>query len=160
MDRFTKILHRLIRLFSGLGAICLAVIMLIIVANIVVRIFGKVVPGSYETIELVVVVTIAFSLSYSGMHKGHVKVDLILNRFPERAQNIIKAFTHLVCTIFWGTLGVVAYAIAFEKGWLEITDFFRMPYLPYRLAFGLGILFLALTFLIEMYKSIKKGLKK
>lgn len=160
MDRFTKILHRLIRLFSGLGAICLAVVMLIIVANIVVRIFGKVVPGSYETIELVIVVTIAFSLSFSGIHKGHVKVDLILNRFPERAQNIIKAFNHLVCTIFWGALGVVAYAIAFEKGWLEKTDFFRISYLPFRILFGLGLLFLSLIFLIEMYLSMKKGLKR
>jgi TRAP-type C4-dicarboxylate transport system permease small subunit len=160
MDRFTKILHRLIVIFSGLGAFCLSLIMLIIIANIVVRIFGKVVPGSFETIELIVVVTIAFSLSYSGMHKGHVKVDLILNKFPEKVQNIINAFTHLICVIFWGALGVVAYMMAFEKGWMEETDYFRISYMPFRLAFGLGILFLALTFLIEMYKSIKKGRKK
>ena len=160
MDRFTKILNRLIVMFSGLGAICLAFIMLIIIANIIVRIFGKVVPGSYETIELVVVVTIAFSLSYSGMYKGHVKVDLILNQFPERLQNIIKAFNHFVCMVFWGVLGVAAFAIAFEKGLLEITDYFRVPYMPYRMAFGLGMLFLALTFMIRSYQAIKRGLKK
>ena len=134
--------------------------MLIIIANIIVRIFGKVVPGSYETIELIIIVTIAFSLAYSGMHKGHVKVDLIVNRFPEKARNFIDAFTYLVCFIFWGALGVVAYIMAFEKGWMEETDYFGTPYMPFRLVFGLGLLFLALTFLIEMYQSIKKGLKK
>jgi TRAP-type C4-dicarboxylate transport system permease small subunit len=160
MDRFTKILHRLIVFCTGIGSIFLAAIMLIIVASIIVRIFGKVVPGSYETIELIIVVTIAFALPYCGMHKGHVSVDLILKKFPERAQNIINAFNHLISMIFWGALGVVAYAIAFEKGWMEITDYFRLSYMPFRIVFGLGLLFLAFNFLIEMYHSLKRGLKR
>ena len=43
MDRFTKILHKSINTLSGLGAVVLAIVMLIIFANIIVRIFGKVV---------------------------------------------------------------------------------------------------------------------
>lgn len=160
MDRFTKFLHRLIVLSSGIGSIFLAGIMSIIVASIIVRVFGKVIPGSYETIELIIVVTIAFALPYSGMHSGHVRVDLILKKFPERAQNIIDAFNHLICMIFWGALGVFAYGIAFQKGWFEITDYFRLSYMPFRMVFGLGLLFLALNFMIEMYNALKRGLKR
>jgi TRAP-type C4-dicarboxylate transport system permease small subunit len=134
--------------------------MAIIVANIIIRIFGRVVPGSYETIELMIVVTIAFALPYCGMHNGHVSVDLILKAFPERVQGVVNVFKHLITMIFWGALGVVAYTIGFEKGWLEITDYFRLSYLPFRMVFGLGLLFLALHFMIELYHSLKRVLKR
>ena len=160
MDRFTKILQRVIVICTAIGSIFLAGIMAIIVASIIVRVFGKVVPGSFETIELMIVVSIAFALPYCGIHKGHVSVDLILNKFSERTRNIINVFNHLVSMLFWGALGVVACSIAFEKGWFEITDYFRLSYMPFRIVFGLGMIFLALNFFVEMYNSLKRGLKR
>ena len=160
MDRFTKILRRLIVFCTGIGSLFLAGIMAIIVASIIVRIFNRIVPGSYETIELMIVVTVAFALSYCGMQKGHVSVDLILKAFPERVQGILNAFNHLISMIFWGALGVVAYAIGFEKGWVEITDYFRLSYLPFRIVFGLGLIFLALNFMMELHSSLKRVLKR
>ena len=160
MDRFTKILHRAINILSGLGAFVLAIVMLIIFANIIVRIFGKVVPGSFETIELIVVITIAFSMAYTGMHKGHVSVDILLKRFPERIQNIINTFNYFVCMIFWGAMGVFAFVIAFQKGWMEITDYFRLSYFPVRIVFGVGLLLLSLTFFIRMCLALKESFKR
>ena len=160
MDRFKKILHKSINTLSGLGAIVLAIVMLIIFANIIVRIFGKVVPGSFETIELIVVITIAFSMAYTGMHKGHVSVDIILKRFPVRIQNIINTFNYFVCMVFWGAMGVFAFVIAFQKGWMEITDYFRLSYFPVRIVFGVGLLLLSLTFFIRMCLALKESFKR
>lgn len=160
MECFRKILQRLIVFCTGIGSLFLAGIMAIIVVSIIVRLIGRVVPGSYETIELMIVVVVAFALPYCGMHNGHVRVDLIMKVFPEKVQGILNAFNHLISMIFWGALGVVAYAIGFEKGWLEITDYFRISYLPFRIVFGLGLLFLALNFMIEMHNSLKRVLKR
>jgi TRAP-type C4-dicarboxylate transport system permease small subunit len=159
MDRFAKILRRLIVFCTGIGSIFLAGIMALIVANIIVRFFGRVAPGSYETIELMIVVTVAFALPYCGMHNGHVSVDLILKAFPERVQDILNASNNLISIIFWGALGVAAFAIGFEKGWLEITDYFQLSYLPFRIVFGMGLLLLALNFVIELFNSLKRFLK-
>ena len=159
MECFRKILQRLIVFCTGIGSLFLAGIMAIIVVSIIFRIFGRVVPGSYETIELMIVVAVAFALPYCGMHNGHVRVDLILKVFPERVRGIFNAFNHLISMIFWGALGVAAYAIGIEKGWLEVTDYFRLPYLPVRIVFGLGLLFLAFNFMIELYNSLKRVLK-
>lgn len=159
MDRFTKMLQYLIVRLSGIGAFFLAIVMLLIFANIAVRPFGKIVPGSYETVELFIVITIAFSLALTGLHKGHVRVDLIIKRFPGRIQNIIDTFNWLVCAIFWGVTGVFAFVIGFEKGWSEISDYFRLPYLPFRIVFGIGMLLLALVFLVYTIDALKRSFK-
>jgi TRAP-type C4-dicarboxylate transport system permease small subunit len=160
MNRFTDIVRRITVLGTGLGSIFLAGIMVLIVASIVTRLFGRVIPGSYELIELMIVVTVAFSLAYSGIKQGHVLVKIIVDLFPERVQDIIAGFTNFISLIFWGVVAWAAYKITVEKGILEVTDDFLIPYRPFRFIFAFGLLLLALAFLIEMVKALKRGLKR
>jgi TRAP-type C4-dicarboxylate transport system permease small subunit len=160
MNRFEKILEWLTHIGTGLGAFFLAGIMVLIVASIITRLFGRVVPGSYEMIELMIVVTVSFSLAYTGLKQGHVIVNIVVSRFPERLQIFCTVFTCLISLGFWGALAWAAYQIALEKGILEVTEYFLIPYIPFRFVFTIGLLLVSLTFLIEMLKSIKRGLSK
>ena len=160
MNRFTDIVRRITVLGTGLGSIFLAGIMVLIVASIITRFFGRVIPGSYELIELMIVVSVAFSLAYSGIKRGHVVVKIIVDLFPERVQDIIAGFTNFISLIFWGVVAWAAYKITVEKGILEVTDDLLIPYMPFRFIFAFGLLLLAMAFLIEMVKALKRGLKR
>lgn len=160
MNRFADVVRRIIVLGTGLGAVFLAGIMVLIVASIITRFFGRVIPGSYEMIELMIVVTVAFALAYAGLRQGHVTVNIIVSRFPQRFQGIVAGFTCLISLGIWGLMAWVAYDIAVEKGILEVTDYFLVPYIPFRFIFALGLLLLSLVFLIDMYKAMKRGLKR
>ena len=160
MNRFTDIVRRITVLGTGLGSIFLAGIMVLIVASIITRFFGRVIPGSYELIELMIVVSVAFSLAYSGIKRGHVVVKIIVDLFPKRVQDIIAGFTNFISLIFWGVVAWAAYKITVEKGILEVTDDLLIPYMPFRFIFAFGLLLLAMAFLIEMVKALKRGLKR
>ena len=160
MARFTKLLQYLIVRLSAVGSFFLAMVMIIIFANIVLRPFGKVVPGSFETVELIIVITIAFSLSLTGMHKGHVQVDLLIKRFPDKIQNFFNLLNNLFSMIFWVAMSVCAFAIGYQKGWSEITDYFRLPYLPFRVVFAIGLLLLAICFLVDAIDALRRSLKR
>jgi len=160
MKRFADIVRRIIVLGTGLGAVFLAGIMVLIVASIITRFFGRVIPGSYEMIELMIVVTVAFALAYTGLRQGHVIVNIIVSRFPQRFQGIVAGFTCLISLGIWGLMAWAAYDIAVEKGILEVTDYFLVPYIPFRFIFALGLLLLSLVFLIDMYEAMKRGLKR
>ncbi|MFC1820156.1 TRAP transporter small permease [Thermodesulfobacteriota bacterium] len=160
MNRFADIVGRIIVLGTALGAVFLAIIMVLIVTSIVTRFFGRVVPGSYELIELMIVVTVAFALAYTGLKQGHVTVNILVSRFPQRVQDIVASFTCLISLGLWGVMAWVAYKIAVEKGILEVTDYFLVPYIPFRFVFALGLFLLTLVFFIDMYKSIKQGLNR
>lgn len=160
MNRFADIIRRVTVLGTGLGAAFLAGIMVLIVASIIVRLFGRVIPGSYELIELMIVVTVAFALAYTGLKQGHVTVNIIVSRFPQRVQDIVAGFTCLISLGIWGVMAWAAYKIAVEKGILEVTEYFLVPYIPFRFVFALGLLLLSLAFLIDMYNALKRGLKR
>jgi TRAP-type C4-dicarboxylate transport system permease small subunit len=119
-----------------------------------------VVPGSYEMIELMIVVTVAFALSYAGIHNAHVKVDLIVSKFNPTLQKVCLFITCLISLAFWGALAFVAYRIAMQKGMMEATDYFLIPYLPFRFVFGFGLFLLSIFFFVEMLTTFQKGSSK
>jgi TRAP-type C4-dicarboxylate transport system permease small subunit len=160
MNRFVDIVRRITTLGTGLGAAFLAGIMVLIAASIITSFFGRVIPGSYDLIELMIVVTVAFSLSHSGIKRGHVAVKIIVELFPGRVQDIIAGFTNFISMIFWGVVAWAAYKISFEKGILEVTNDLLIPYMPFRFTFAFGLLLLAIVFFIEMVKALKRGLKR
>ena len=82
------------------------------------------------------------------------------SQLVERVQDIIAGFTNFISLIFWGVVAWAAYKITIEKGILEVTDDFLIPYRPFRFIFAFGLLLLALAFLIEMVKAMKRGLKR
>ena len=130
--------------------------MLLVVAVVLFRLFGKAIPGSYELIELMIVVTVAFALSYTALKQSHVVVDLLVSRFPLRTQTILAIFTYFLSMVIWGLIVWASYDIMLEKWLLEQSYLLKIPYLPFRIVWVFGLLIFSLIFLLEMYKALKQ----
>ena len=94
-------LSRVVRLISGaihsVGIGVLAVMMLLTASDVILRyVFNRGIPGSFELTEYMMAIVVAFGLAYCAVKKGHVKVDLVVARFPQRAQAIIDSVTGLL----------------------------------------------------------------
>jgi hypothetical protein len=57
---FVNIFRKITNTGSRIGSYFLAGIMILVVGSIVIRPFGRAIPGSYEVIELLIVVPVAF----------------------------------------------------------------------------------------------------
>ena len=157
MEYLANIVRRINGAGVALGAAFLVGMTVLIVANIIYRLTGHVITGSYELSELMIVVTVAFALGYAGFQKSHVAVGILVSRFPQRWQAIVEAFTSFLSM---GTWAVIAWAssLIFLDRWLtEESEMLLIPFLPFRIVLLFGLILLALVYLIYMVVALKKA---
>jgi TRAP-type C4-dicarboxylate transport system permease small subunit len=157
VNRFSNIVDRLVRAFTFFGAFCLVGLMCLIVANVIVRPFGQVIMGTYELSELIIVITVSFALVFTALKKGHIAVDAITSRLPNRAQQILRCFSSF---FFLSIIVLIAYTnFNFTRKVLlggEETDLLKVPFLPFRLLWVLGLIFFCLVLFINLYKTLSQ----
>jgi TRAP-type C4-dicarboxylate transport system permease small subunit len=156
--------ERLVRLLSvwcdriAQGAV--VGMMLIVGGNILLRFFGKPILGTYDWTGLLATILIALSLGYCGVLKGHVRVEFILARFPQRVQAVVDSITGML------SLGLFALAVwqsvvlgneMWRKGEVSITV--KTPFYPFVYAIAFGCALLWLVIFVETMKSLAKAVR-
>ena len=89
MKYFETIVRKASEYGMVFGAIFLAIALLVMVANIIYRLFSGVIPGSYEMVSLFVGINVTFALPFTAISKRHVTVNIFLTRFPERQRSAV-----------------------------------------------------------------------
>ena len=144
----------------ALGAVFLTGMMVLIVANVIYRLSGHVIAGSYELSELMIVVTAAFALGYAALKKSHVVVKILVSRFSPRAQAILEALMSLISLGTWAVIAWAGVLILSEKWLKEETELLSVPFLPFRFVFLFGLSLLCLVYLIDLFKALRQAVKK
>src|SRR5690606_10079135 len=87
-------LSRILALAAGL---VLAAMMLLTVADVALRwLFKYPVIGTTEITESMMACIAFFALAWCAAEKSHLKVDLVVERFPPRVQGLIDSLTTVV----------------------------------------------------------------
>jgi TRAP-type C4-dicarboxylate transport system permease small subunit len=160
VSSLATIISRICGIGMGTGAAFLVAMMLLVLANVIYRLFGHAVFGSYELSEMMVVVTVAFALAYAAAKKSHVVVRIIVSRFPRRAQALTEAVMSLLSL---GTWAVIAWAgtIVMSERWLgEKTELLLVPLLPFRVFWLIGLILFCLVYLLDMLTAIRRAVEK
>lgn len=157
-------LANLVRRMGGwgvaVGAAFLVGMMVLIVANIIYRLFGHVIVGSYELTELMIVVAVAFALVYAALKKSHVVVKIVVERFPPRAQAIVEALMSLISLATWATIAWTGVLLLSERWLREETDMLSIPFLPFRFIFLFGLILFCLVYLIDLIRALSQAVRK
>ena len=144
-------LKKNIKLFTErldlIAALAIFAMMSITFADVVLRLFRRPIPGSYEIVALLGAVAISFAMAHTSIQKGHVAVSLFVQLLPKKLQDIIEC----IITVF----GIVLFALITWQSIIyamecrssgEVSMTLEMPFYPviYGVAFGSGALCLAL----------------
>ena len=156
MDRFTNIIGRIVRGGTIGGSIFLLVVVLIIVTNVVIRFFGHMIPGHYELVSLITVISIAFSLSYTAIHKGHIAMNIVVSRLSKRNQIILGAFTTVVSIAVWAAITWASITVIQDKMLKEVSNMLLIPYLPFRCVWVLGLILYCLVLVTDLFMTKKR----
>jgi TRAP-type C4-dicarboxylate transport system permease small subunit len=156
MEIFSRIVQRVTRGGTVLAGVLLSGAMLLVVASVIFRFFNKVIVGSHELMELMIGATIAFALAYAALRKGHVVVNIIVSRFPTKLGAIVSILASFLSLAIWGLMAGAATQLIYEKGLREVSETLGLPYLPFRIAFILGLLLFSLTFVSDIFEGFKK----
>jgi len=77
MKSFTKAMEVSSRLMCAVAVAALVAMMVLTLADVVLRAFGWPIPGTYELVGILGAVIIGFSIPYTTMARGHVIMDFL-----------------------------------------------------------------------------------
>lgn len=123
---------------NGIAAVALAFMILLTVADVILRSFRKPIIGTYEIVALLGAVIIGFSIPFTSWMKGHINVDFFILKLPPRGRKIFSLVTKclgigLFLIIGWNLiiLGMDLYKAR------EVTPTRHIPFYP--ILYGIGI---------------------
>lgn len=143
---------------SGYGAgFCIVLIMLIILAQIVGRIFGFIVPSAEDFSGYALAASTFFGLAYTFRTGGHIRVTLLIQRLPTGSIRFQETFVLLIglalsCFMTYYCWHLVWESYVFEEvsyGYIPIPIW--MPQVP----LGLGSTALTIAILDDLITVLK-----
>ncbi len=160
IDNFERFVNMLATRTSQLAQVALVFAMAIIVANVVLRIPWRPVPGTVELVEISGAILLSLGIAYTAMMKGHIAVGILVEKLPERIQAIIDFIINTIALLFSCILAweVFSYAASsMQRGYT--TGHLNLPLAPYIYLVGFGLSMLALVLLKDMLKALVLAVK-
>jgi TRAP-type C4-dicarboxylate transport system permease small subunit len=153
-------IQRTARGFNWVAAGAVTAMMLVTVADVILRLFRQPITGTYEIVGLLGAVFASFSLAQTSMEKGHIAVDVLIQKLPVRLQAAADVINHLICLILFSTITWQCIGYARDlKAYGEVSMTLQVPIYPfiYGIAVGCGMLcvVLALNLIQSAARSIQ-----
>lgn len=146
-------------LASGYAAgFCIALIMVVILLQIVGRIFGFIIPSAEDVSGYALAASTFFGLAYTFHEGGHIRVTLVIQKWPAKARYVQELVVllfgfGLACYMTYYCWHMVYESYIFEEvsyGYIPIPIW--IPQLPV----GLGMLALNLAILDDLIAVLRK----
>ena len=116
-------------------------------------------PVSVQLSENLVVVVAFLLIAYTQSRRGHISIELLVGRLPER-KRLIQQLIVLVLSLFviavvaWRS-GVSGYEAWLAGDWVP-TSGIRFPVWPAKLFVPFGLFLLSLQFLVDIYQTARQ----
>lgn len=140
---------------NGIGAVALAFMILLTVADVILRSFRRPIIGTYEMVGLTGAVIIGFSIPFTSWMKGHIKVDFFILKLSPKGRKIFNLVTKcigvgLFLIIGWNLiiLGVDLYRAK------EVTPTRHLPIHPVLYGIGICCFFQCLVLFCDIAKIL------
>ncbi len=106
MGRFSSISLRISKWMNVVGGTVLTFMMFLTVSDVVLRVFGRPIMGTYELISLAGAMVISFAVPKASHDDAHVYVDILITGLSSTARRIIRALTKSLGIVFFVLLGI------------------------------------------------------
>ena len=133
MKKFGLVLNKTANGFAVVSFIGVAFLMLLNVADVIMnKITGQSILGAYEISQCTLMCTVFASFAYGQVHKTHIHMTLLIERFPGRSKFIPFCLCNVLSTVL---AGLMTYATFFRaarqvtKG--AVSDILHFPLAPF-----------------------------
>ncbi len=161
VKNFEKFVHSLALRTAQASQVILVFVMLIIVVNVISRrVLLKPISGTVELVEMSGAMLLAMSVAYTAVMKGHIMVDVLVERFPPRIQASVGVVVNAIALFFSYLLARETFVFAarmMKRGYT--TSQLLIPIAPSIYLVGFGFTMLALVLLKDLIKSVGVVLK-
>lgn len=138
MAGFLNQVRRISRFINIIGGMSLVLLMLLTVADVILRSFRRPIVGTYELVALSGALVIGFSIPFTSWGRGHIYVDFFIARFSGKVRGIFNILTRCLGIGLFVMIGwnLIRYGgDLYKSGEVSLT--LQLPFYP--VAYGLGI---------------------
>lgn len=166
LSRAADSLNRVVRPLGGalhsVGIGVLVVMMFLTASDVTLRyVFNRPIAGAFDLTEYMMAIVVAFGLAYCAVKKGHVKVDLVVSRLPQRAQAIIDSITGFLSL---GLFSLITWQcclhikVQFAEG--VSSTVLHIPAFPFVAVVALGSALLTLVLLTDFLDFLSQAVRQ
>jgi len=129
--RLFGVLLKVSKILSYIGAAALTFMMLLTVADVFMRAGGRPILGTYELVALSLAIVIGFTIPKVSLDRGHVYMEIVLDKLSKRNKAVLNTFTRIMCLILFAIVGYNLFLIGSEfhtSG--EVSSTLKLPFFP------------------------------
>lgn len=146
----------LARLLFGLAGAAIVAMMLLTCADVILRLFSRPIPGTYELVSFFGAVSVAFAMAHTCVEKGHIAVSVLVQLLPRRGRETVDALTSalslaLFALIAWRS---VLYAEDLRRSG-EVSLTLQLPFYPFVYGIGLSAAVVCLVLLSDVVRHLQ-----
>src|SRR3989304_9088313 len=93
------ILRFISKLLNIIAGIAVTAMMLLTVADVLLRAGGNPIIGTYEIVTLLLALVVGFGIPQVSLDRGHVYMEFLLEKFTKRGKDLMNMFTRVLCLI-------------------------------------------------------------
>jgi TRAP-type C4-dicarboxylate transport system permease small subunit len=157
LDRIIRFLSKFCDQIAQAGVFAM---FLLVVGNIVLRMVWRPFFGTYDYVRFIAAILVAFAIANCAVQRAHTQVELLVARFPQRAQGIIGSITGILSL---GIFSVVTWQCIELANQMrragEVTMTALLPFYPYIYAVAFGVALLCLVIIVDIITSLNKAVK-
>jgi TRAP-type C4-dicarboxylate transport system permease small subunit len=133
-----KILQFISKLLNIIAGLSVTVMMLLTVADVLLRAGGHPFIGTYEIVALLLALVIGFGIPQVSLDRGHVYMEFLLDKLSKRNRRVMHTFTRVLCLTLFAFIGVNLFNVgAGFRSSGEVTATIQLPFYP--VAYGVAV---------------------
>ncbi len=138
MASSSRILRFISNLLNSIAVIAVTLMMLLTVADVLLRAGGHPIIGTFEIVSLMLALVIGFGIPQVSLDRGHVSMDFLLEKLPGTARKALNTFTRVLCLMLFGFAGYNLFNVGarFHASG-EVSPTIQIPFYP--VAYGVAI---------------------
>jgi TRAP-type C4-dicarboxylate transport system permease small subunit len=154
LEKASSLANRMLAVGAGLTLIAM---MLVTVADMVLRVLDRPLAGTYEIIGWLAAVSTAFALGYTQLHRGHVSINLAVVRLGPKTRTALECLVQFVSLLLFGFAAwrITLYAAVLQESG-SLSETLKIIVYPWVYAVALGAAGLALALLVDFLRSVRR----
>jgi TRAP-type C4-dicarboxylate transport system permease small subunit len=133
-----KTLRFVSKLLNIIAGISVTGMMLLTVADVLLRAVRHPIIGTYEIVALTLALVIGFGIPQVSLDRGHVYMDFLLEKLSRKGKNVMNTFTRVLCLTLFAFIGGNLFNVGarFHASG-EVSPTIKIPFYP--VAYGVAV---------------------
>ena len=138
------------------GSVGLGIMMFLTLADVIGRLFNSPIAGTVEVTELIMGMMIYLGVGYTTIHRGHIRVDILITRFSTRLQAALGVITHIIAFAF---MVVVCWRLFLQAASRiennDITQIWEIPVWPIAFVMAFASVLMVTSLLLHLVAAVR-----